>query len=153
MKWLKNDLEKYGQAKEYIDTLLIPLIPFRMADTREAEKSAQQAEGISIIANEIEKELTGRVLLAPPFHYLQTGDRTLEVRRVNEWAAEMKEQPFEHIFLLTFDSSWKKLEKELDSSLIWIPALQLENFHTADSRSMIREQVGQITGLIRSYWQ
>lgn len=153
MKWLKNDLEKYGQAKEYIDTLLIPLAPFRMADSQDAEKSAQQAEGLAIIANELEKELTGRVMLSPPYHYLKSAGRASEVERVNAWAAEVKEQPFEHIFLLTFDSSWKKLEKELDSSLIWLPAFQPEGFHTPEFRNMIRGHVAQVTELIRTYWQ
>ncbi|WP_010650650.1 YpiF family protein [Oceanobacillus massiliensis] len=153
MKWRKSDLQTYVQAKEYIDTVIIPLIPFQMSGDAEAEKYAQQAEAMTIFAQDIEKELTGRIMLAPPYHYLKSAKKEDEINRLNAWGNEITEQPFSHILLITFDSSWKKQEKDLSSHLLWMPAVQTEDINSKEMQRIIRDQVGQTVELIRSFWQ
>ena len=79
MKWFQNDLQKYGQAKEYIDTLLIPLQSFHFSEEENLTKDAFQREVLSIYANEIEKELSGRLMLAPTYFYLKSSDQQAEI--------------------------------------------------------------------------
>ncbi|WP_339227983.1 YpiF family protein [Oceanobacillus sp. FSL K6-2867] len=153
MKWRKADLQTYFQSKEYIDTVIVPLIPFGIASDVEAEKAAIQAEMITLLSHELEKELTGRILLAPIYSYLKSADRQTEIARMNMWSAEMKEQPFKHVFMLTFDPSWKKYEQELESTLLWLPAVQTGELNSKEMQKTVREQVGQMVELIRAYWQ
>src|SRR5699024_10005273 len=84
VKWTSDDLSKYVQAKEYIDTAIVPLVGFQMNAENEMNKDAFQREVLSIYTNEIEKELSGRLLLAPNYNYIKTKDLSEEVTRLNK---------------------------------------------------------------------
>ena len=151
MKWFQNDLEKYGQAKEYIDTLLIPLQGFQLSEDASLVNDAFHREVLAIYANEIEKELSGRLMLAPTFFYLKSSDPEKEISRLNEWIADVKQQPFTNIFLMSFDNRWKKVERELDGDLLWLPGMKPMDIHSKEAVTIIRNQIEQISELIRSY--
>ncbi|MFC3038919.1 DUF2487 family protein [Virgibacillus xinjiangensis] len=152
MKWSTADVPRYLEAKEYIDTVLVPLIPFQLSNDKTAEQAAFQHELLSILANEIEKELTGRMLLCPPYHYRESAVGEEETQRLNSWVEELREQPFHHMFFITFDSSWKRLEQSVNGTLLWFPGKQSGDLSSNEMKQHVREQVGQITELIRSYW-
>ncbi|MFA1820720.1 YpiF family protein [Virgibacillus oceani] len=153
MKWKKEDLSRYIQAKEYIDTVIIPLIPFQFTDEHNLERNAFQSEVLSILSNEIEKELTGRIILTPNYHYIKSSELEQESQILQGWVDEIKKQPFEHFFYLTFDSEWKKNEGKLDGTLLWLPGVKSGNLQSAEMHTMIKDQVEQIGELIRSYWK
>jgi len=152
VKWFSEDLKKYVQAKEYIDTIIIPLEAFHLSQESHLEKDAFHREVLSIYTNEIEKELSGRVLLAPAYSYLKSNDLADEVERLNTWIKDITTQPFQTIFVVTFDSTWKKVEKDLDCNLLWMPGVQTGNIKSKEVMQFIRSQVEQISELIRSYW-
>ena len=152
MKWYSEDLIKYVQAKEYIDTLIIPLEAFHLSQESNLEKDAFHREVLGIYTNEIEKELSGRVLLAPTYTYLKSSNLDNEVIRLNSWIEDVKTQPFTSIFVVTFDNAWKKVEKDLDCNLLWLPGMKPGNIKSEDAVKLIRSQVEQISELIRSYW-
>ena len=152
MKWTSADLQKYVQAKEYVDTAIIPVQGFQLNQEKTMVKDATQREVLSIYTNEIEKELSGRVLLTPQYNYLKSNDLKDEVSRLNHWIEHIQEQPFTSVFLLTFDSQWKKCEREINGELLWFPNVQTTNINSEETGQMIRSQVEQISELIRSYW-
>ncbi len=152
MKWTPEDLQKYVQAKEYIDTAIIPVLGFQMNDEKKLEKEAFQREVLSIYTNEIEKELSGRLLLTPPYNYVKSNDMSGELNRLNDWIDHIKEQPFTSVFILTFDNQWKKNEKDLNAELLWFPSVQTGDIKSEETIRMIRNQVDQISELIRTYW-
>ena len=152
MKWTSEDLQKYVQAKEYIDTAIIPTLGFQMTQEKSMGKDAFQRELLAIYTNELEKELSGRVLLTPPYNYIKTNEMRNEVVRLNEWIDHIYKQPFTTIFILTFDNQWKKNEKELDGELLWFPSVQTSNIKSEETIHFIRNQVEQISELIRAYW-
>lgn len=152
MKWKPEDLKQYVQAKEYIDSIIIPLQPFHISDEASLPKDASQREVLSVFANDIEKELSGRVLLTPTYNYLKDANKAEEVERLNEWIANIKTQPFTNIFLLTFEPTWKKVEKSIDGELIWLPGIGSVDIKEKETVALIRNQVEQIIELLRSYW-
>lgn len=152
MKWFSEDLKKYVQAKEYIDTAIIPLQAFHLSQDATLEKDSFQREVLSIYAQEIEKELSGRMLLTPTYNYLKFAEIDQEVYRLNEWISNIENQPFKTIFVMTFDNSWKKIEKELNCNLLWLPGIKSGNIKSEETIKLIRSQVEQISELIRSYW-
>jgi len=149
---MKSDLEKYIQAKEYVDTLMIPLLPISFSNDNQMKDQASQSEVLSILMNELERELHGRVLLTPSFFYLTSADQEKKINLLNEWIADAQEQPFKHVFLVTYDSSWKKDERALDGSLLWIPSVKSGDIHSEEMNNFIRDQVEQLVELIRTYW-
>ena len=152
MKWKKSDLNQYKQAKEYIDTILIPLVPFHLSNDNTMEKSAFQSEVLSVFTNEIENELSGRIMLTPNYSYLKSADQEMEVERLNTWVYDLQKQPFNHVFLVTFDAAWKKNEQAMQGTLVWLPGLHSGDLHNKEMHALIRDQVEQIGELIRSYW-
>ncbi|AIF43577.1 DUF2487 family protein [Virgibacillus sp. SK37] len=152
MKWKKADLQQYVQAKEYIDTIILPLAPFQFANDAELEKMSFQHEVLTLLCSEIEKELTGRLLLTPVYNYLKTAEKELEVQRVNGWVDNLQTQPFSHIFFISFDSTWKKVENQLNGTLLWIPVIQSGDLQSAEMHGVIKDQVEQLTEFMRSYW-
>lgn len=152
MKWTSDDLGKYKQAKEYIDTAIIPVQGFQLEQDKTLEKDAFQQEILTIYANEIEKELSGRTLLTPSYNYIKSNELDEEIVRLNHWIQHIQTQPFSSIFVLTFDNQWKKRERELEAELLWFPSVQTSNIKSEETGQMIRNQVEQISELIRSYW-
>lgn len=152
MKWKKEDIKQYLEAKEYIDTVLVPLIPFHLSNDDGIKKGAFQSEVLSIFTNEIEKELTGRIMLTPSYCYLKNASKQAEVERLNTWIEDIQNQPFEHVFFVTFDSSWKKSEGALKGSLLWLPGMHSGDMHSKEMHAVVRDQVEQISELIRTYW-
>lgn len=152
MQWSKPDLQQYIKAKEYVDTLIIPLLPFQLSRDENLEKDAFRGDVLNIFTNAIEKELTGRVLLSPNYVYLNEKDMDAEIKRLNLWVENGLKQPFEHVFFVTFDSKWKRHERELNGTLIWLAGIQTGDIHSKEMQAFIKEQVNQIGELIQSYW-
>lgn len=152
MKWVGSDLKRYTQAKEYVDTIIMPLIPFNLSHDSDALKKANQNEILTIIMKEIENELSGRIMLIPNYYYLYNADKSSEVGRLNNLNDNLSTQPFEHAFFITFDTEWKKHEKNLDGNLLWMPGLQSADAQSKEVALLIRDYVSQICELIRSYW-
>ncbi|MGM8211610.1 DUF2487 family protein [Virgibacillus sp. W0430] len=152
MKWNANDLEQYIKAKEYIDTVLFPLIPFHFSNDSRLGKNAMQSESLLLFTNEIEKELSGRVLLAPGYNYLKNDQLDKEAARLNLWVEDAQRQPFKHVLFITFDPVWRKYENELNGQLIWIPGIQ-GNLHSKEMATIIRGQAEEIGELIHSLWK
>lgn len=150
MKWNNEELERYVQAKEYVDTILLPLIPFQFGDDEASVKTSFQNEVIQIFTNEIEKELSGRIMLAPSYYYLK--DPTEETTRINSWVEDMQKQPYQHIILLTFDAGWKKVERDLQGNVLWLPAVQSGDLKSNEMQGIIRDQISQVSEIIRSFW-
>ncbi|WP_260286017.1 YpiF family protein [Peribacillus aracenensis] len=149
MKWTAKDLDMYMQSKEYVDTVLIPLVPLSFKG--QMKQSGSMNEFLTILSLEIEKQMKGRILLLPTFHYIS--DEMDKVERLKRWANEVKENDFEHVFFLTSDFEWKKEERELDNNLVWIPAIPLDGLEIEQAREMINQQVLQILDIFSYNWK
>lgn len=152
MKWTKNDMEKYKNAKEFVDTLLIPLSPFEIGEDTSLEKDAFQQEVLHLFVHEIEQQLAGRLLLIPSYMYLKSAVKDNEVNRIQQFVIDAKKHPFEHVFFVTFDASWRKYEADLNGHVLWVPSVQTGDLKSKEVQSLIKDQVTQLSELIRSYW-
>ncbi|WHY95769.1 YpiF family protein [Peribacillus simplex] len=149
MKWTAKDLDMYMQSKEYVDTVLIPLVPLSFKG--QMKQWGSMNEFLTILSLEIEKQMKGRILLLPTFHYIS--DEMDKVERLKRWANEVKENDFEHVFFLTSDFEWKKEERELENNLVWIPAIPLDGLEIEQAREMINQQVLQILDIFSYNWK
>ncbi|MCK1991309.1 YpiF family protein [Peribacillus muralis] len=149
MRWTAKELDMYSQSKEYVDTVLISLVPLSFGG--EMKQTGSMNEFLTILSLEIEKQMKGRILLMPSFQYLH--NEKDKVERLKHWANEAKENNFKHVFFLTSDYEWKKDERELENHLIWIPAIPLENLEIDQARGMIGQQVLQILDIFTYNWK
>jgi hypothetical protein len=150
MKWTPQDIETYLNAKEYVDTAVIPL--FSVSIGEEMKQSAAAAEFINLLTGYLERQFTGRLLLFPPFTYLNSknGDRILS--DLKDWEASLVKGEIHHIFYITSDIDWRDREKELKGTLIWLPAIPLEHMNDSQKVAIIDSQVKQLLGLFTQKW-
>ncbi|WP_163537649.1 DUF2487 family protein [Gracilibacillus sp. YIM 98692] len=152
MKWEKEAVKVYEEAKEYVDTLCVPLSPISLKNAEIASRLANQNKSIHILANELERQYMGRIFLSPGYIYSQSSNFEEEVSKLNQWVKAIYQKEFPHIFYLTYDVKWKKVESYLDGTLIWIPASKIEDYQSRQAKEEIQNQMHQISELIRTFW-
>lgn len=153
MKWRTNDIKQYVQAKEYIDTALIPLIPFSLSNDQQIKELVFQKELMDIYVNHIEQQLKGRIFLLPEYYYLKDDKINEELTKLNRFTKHVHNQPFKYTFLITFDREWRKVIKELDDvELLWIPSMKEGDLSQKETQKMIQSQVKEIEQLIMDSW-
>ncbi|KGX87954.1 DUF2487 family protein [Pontibacillus litoralis] len=154
MQWKVEDVHMYVKAREYVDTLLIPMTPISYGGEQDELKSlAFQSEFLSVFLSELEKSFKGRVFLSPSYTYSTTSMMEEEIKRLNSWCERAIADGFQHVFLFTLDSKWKVKERELNGSLMWIPTGGVDSIHTQEGVHFVQSQIGQVTELITSYWK
>ena len=109
LKWIVKDVEQFEQAREYVDTGVIPLLSISAA--KEMKTVVEQGEFIELLSMELEREYKGRVLLLPAFTYLVESQK--RKGRLQEWTNHLRKQGFKHIAYVTSDFSWKEDMQEL----------------------------------------
>lgn len=151
LKWIPKDIEQYIKAQEYIDTAVIPLISVAFGESM--IQSAAKSEFITLLTTLLERQFTGRILLLPPFTYIKEESLEKNLNQLESWISAVNQNRTKHIFLLTCDSEWKMHEDKLKDSLIWLPALTLENLEDSQKVSLIDSQVKQLLALFTQKWQ
>lgn len=152
VRWNATDLEKYKEAKQYIDTVIIPLQKFQIEQETKLAEEAFQREVLSLFSFEIERELSGRVLLTPEFNYISSHLEN-EIERLNQWIVELTKQPFKTVILMTFDANWNKFSENINGKLLWVPSIHTGDINSPEMKTIINGQIQQISELIRSYWE
>lgn len=151
MKWVSKDMEMYIGAKEYVDTVIMPLTG--IAFQKGIKQSASINDFISIISQEIEKQFKGRVLLLPPFTYSCDWEMETKKKQIMQWKQALEKEGFPFVFFLTSDADWKSIEDELENSLLYLPSLPLESLEEKYKKPMMEEQVSDVLGIISRKWR
>ncbi|MFS0863572.1 YpiF family protein [Fredinandcohnia sp. 179-A 10B2 NHS] len=151
MKWVTKDIDVYLQAKEYVDTAVIPLIPVSLDGN--LKTTVSMGEFITILSNEIERQFKGRIILFPAFTYSGSEELQNTKERLNQWTSDFSGGGMKHAIFITSDSSWKQVEAELQGTLIWMPTLPLEYVEEKYKQTMLQDQMKQLIGLFMNIWQ
>lgn len=150
MKWIPQDIDMFVTAKEYVDTVVIPLYPISFGD--DVKQLANMSEFINLLTIQLERQFKGRLLLLPGFTYFKKQENDKYLNDLLEWEEVLKQEDFKHIFYVTSDSDWKMKEQKLSGSLIWLPALPLEHMDEKQKKSIIDDQVKQLLNLFVQRW-
>jgi hypothetical protein len=150
MKWIPQDIDMFVTAKEYVDTVVIPLYPISFGD--DVKQLANMSEFINLLTIQLERQFKGRLLLLPGFTYFKKQESEKSSNDLLEWEEMLKQENFKHIFYVTSDSDWKMKEQKLSGSLIWLPALPLEHMDEKQKKSIIDDQVKQLLNLFVQRW-
>ncbi|MBB5323390.1 hypothetical protein HNQ34_000467 [Anoxybacillus tepidamans] len=150
MKWTVYDVEMYEKEKQYIDTVVIPLMPLTLSSGAKAAVSG--GEFVQLLTNEIERQLKGRLFLLPPFTYFVTEPISECTKRLNDWTNELKESGMDHVFYVTSDRQWKEIEQQLSGTLFSFPAVPFEHMDEAYKRQIVQEQTTKLLNAFISQW-
>src|SRR4051794_36770521 len=119
MNWKTNDLDTYLQQKEYIDTLIVPLLRVE-TDPASMKNSSSASEFLMHLTTFIETQFKGRMMLLPPFSYTQSTN-------LEEMAETLSKDfgitPFKHVFYITTDAAWTSVATA--GQVIWLPSIPM----------------------------
>ena len=151
MNWNAKEIEFYLKEKDYIDTAVIPLLPVSFGGAM--RQSAEQGEFVQLLSTHLERQFKGRLLLLPPFAYMDDPGDGQTVETLKQWALKAKENGFTHVFFLTSDKRWKELQVEDEASLFYVPSVPLATVDEAFKHSIMEDQLkGLMVEMIRD-WQ
>ncbi|MFC7370525.1 YpiF family protein [Fictibacillus iocasae] len=152
MKWRMKDTDVFLNSRAFVDTLLIPLIPFSLGGTYKTR--VNEGDYAAMLCEELERQLSGRLYLAPPFVYLEGEESTQATRRLIEWTSHAcHDGQFKHVFYVTCDVEWKSREDGLSGSLLWLPAIPVESMDPEMKEELLKGQAKPLFQLIFSKWQ
>lgn len=150
MKWVVADAKQYEQAREYVDTVIIPLLSISLVE--KMQNIVVEGEFLTVLTNELEREYKGRILLLPAFTYVEIAKEN-ERERLREWTSYLQEQGLKHVIYVTSDSSWKMAEEELSGHLFYSPAFPIEQLSDQAKREVIQAQMEPIIELFIEKWE
>jgi hypothetical protein len=151
MKWIPQDMEIYMKSKEYVDTIVLPLLPVSLGD--DVKQMASMSEFITLLSIQLERQFRGRLVMLPGYSYLKSSSEDKLVSDLKDWETELDGAGFKHVFYITSDSRWKTVEDQLNGGLIWLPSLPLEHMDENYKTSILEDQVKQLLSLFLQKWQ
>lgn len=146
MNWTSKDMSTYLVQKEYIDTLVIPLVKVDMKMDN-MKTSASSTEFVMHLASLIETQFKGRMMFTPPFAYTAATDLQQMAQTTFQ---EFYDTTFKHVFFLTTDHAWTSLE--LPGQVIWMPSIPLENMEASLRQSILEDQLRQALPIFTEQW-
>lgn len=139
-------MDTYFQQRDYIDTLLVPLLKLETA-SENLKGSASATEFLMHLTNFIETQFRGRMMALPPFTYTQSTDLQ---NMGNTLSEDFKLMEFKHVFYLTTDREWTNVD--LAGELIWLPSIPLESMDKQLRKTIIEDQLRQVLPLMTKKW-
>ncbi|MHA6259649.1 DUF2487 family protein [Sporosarcina sp. CAU 1771] len=146
MNWIAKDMDTYLQQKEYIDTLIVPLLKIE-TKPEQMKNSSSSAEFLMHLTTFIETQFKGRIMLLPPFSYTQTTDLDILGQTLSK---DFSEMAFKYVFFLTTDSAWTGID--MQGEMIWLPSIPLESMDTQLRQSIIEDQLRQVLPRFTKKW-
>src|SRR5690625_3718452 len=145
MKWSKDHLKTYIETKEYVDTLLIPLIKLDLKNDKQLENSGLEREYLDILSYEIERRLAGRIMLLPAYTYMYNVLYENEAKRLNKWIHMFKEDGFESTFILTLDHEWSKRSSEIEGQVLWLSHVPFDHINDESAKPFVQTQADKLS--------
>lgn len=146
MNWTGKDMDTYLQQKEYIDTLVIPLVKVQ-TNMDNIKTSASSTEFLMHLASLIETQFKGRMMFAPPVVYTSKTDI---VHMTQTTLQEFADTTFTHVFYLTTDHAWNEID--MVGQVIWMPSIPLESMDASLRQSILEDQLRQLLPKFTEQW-
>lgn len=142
MKFQAEDADLFLQSKDYIDTAIIPLVGI---DASHIKQTVSLGEFTMLVAEDLERQLKGRVFLFPPHTYL-------EVKQEDILAVKQSlQEHFQHVVFITSDNKWKE-QLEVSESAFILQSVPLEHLKVNLKQKVIQDSVEQILNFLLQKW-
>ncbi len=145
MKFQAEDADLFLQSKDYIDTAIIPLVGINASHIKQ---TVSLGEFTMLVAEDLERQLKGRVFLFPPHTYLKVNNRKQE--DILELKQSLQEH-FQHVVFITSDNKWKE-QIEVSESAFILQSVPLEHLKVNLKQKVIQDSVEQILNFLLQKW-
>ncbi|KLV23123.1 YpiF family protein [Bacillus altitudinis] len=145
MKFQAEDADLFLQSKDYIDTAIIPLVGI---DASHIKQTVSLGEFTMLVAEDLERQLKGRVFLFPPYTYLEVNNRKQEDILALKQSLQ---EHFQHVVFITSDNKWKE-QLEVSESAFILQSVPLEHLKVNLKQKVIQDSVEQILNFLLQKW-
>ncbi len=145
MKFQAEDADLFLQSKDYIDTAIIPLVGI---DASHIKQTVSLGEFTMLVAEDLERQLKGRVFLFPPYTYLEVNNRKQEDILALKQSLQ---EHFQHVVFITSDNKWKE-QLEVSESAFILQSVPLEHLKINLKQKVIQDSVEQILNFLLQKW-
>lgn len=151
MRWTSKEIEMFEKAREYVDTIVLPLFPLSFDE--KMKQTASMTEFIQLLSLQLERKFKGRLILPPGFAYLKSAGLDELEEQLVKWEKVLYENGFKHVYFLTSDIDCKKIENNLSGTIIWLPTLPLAQMDERSRNTVIEDQVAQLVEIFVQNWK
>ncbi|MDN4635600.1 YpiF family protein [Bacillus sp. PsM16] len=145
MKFQAEDADLFLQSKDYIDTAIIPLVGINASHIKQ---TVSLGEFTMLVAEDLERQLKGRVFLFPPYTYLEVNNRKQEDILALKQSLQ---EHFQHVVFITSDNKWKEQLEASESAFI-LQSVPLEHLKVNLKQKIIQDSVEQILNFLLQKW-
>ncbi|MER3111822.1 YpiF family protein [Bacillus altitudinis] len=145
MKFQAEDADLFLQSKDYIDTAIIPLVGINASHIKQ---TVSLGEFTMLVAEDLERQLKGRVFLFPPYTYLEVNNRKQEDILALKQSLQ---EHFQHVVFITSDKKWKE-QLEVSESAFILQSVPLEHLKVNLKQKVIQDSVEQILNFLLQKW-
>jgi hypothetical protein len=151
MKWNSEDLDMFLKAREYVDTIVLPLFPVSFDE--KMKQTAAMTEFIQLLSYQLERKFKGRMILLPGLIYAKTNEEDDLTANLVKWETEFAEKGFKYVYYLTSDIDCKKIEGTVKGTLVWLPTLPLQQMDERTRNTVLEDQVEQLVEIFVQSWK
>gem|GEM_PF-6060729 len=100
MKWDLQTIDRYLEAKEYIDTAVIPISSIDLGEN--CKEGLTQLQTLLQTTQLVEEQLQGRVMLFPLYTDVGQADQNIRYQLLQTYTEELKQNGFPHVLWVGF---------------------------------------------------
>ncbi len=141
-----KDVSEFQNNKEFIDTVIIPLLSINLTENM-IKQSSSATEYLMSLTAFIEQQFKGRLMLMPPFSYTEETKDDLSLVNLKE---AFENAGFKHVLFITCDHYWTSYNEDLD--VIWLPSIPLESMDKTVKKTILEDQLKQVIPILSSKW-
>lgn len=141
-----SEVEQFQMQKQFIDTVIVPLLQLDFSDEG-MKLSSSTSEYLMTLTNFVEQQFKGRLMLLPPFSYTTQSKNDNLLSHLKE---ELQNAGFKSVIFMTCDHGWNE-QKDLHN-ILWLPAIPLESMDKTVKQRILEEQIKQIIPVLTKVW-
>lgn len=141
-----KDVEQFQAQKQFIDTAIVPLLSLNFEEDS-IKQSSSAAEYLMSLTAFIEQQFKGRLMLIPPFTYIDQIRHQVDIIMLKE---TLLNNGFKHVFFVTCDHYWTSLQDEVN--IIWLPPIPLESMDKTVKQKILEDQLKQVIPSLTLAW-
>ncbi|MEO4053157.1 YpiF family protein [Solibacillus sp. CAU 1738] len=141
-----KDVELFQAQKQFIDTAIVPLLSLDFEENS-MKQSSSAAEYLMSLTAFIEQQFKGRLMLTPPFSYIEQTRHQIDITIIKEI---LTKSGFKHVIFISCDHFWTSLQDDLN--IIWLPPIPLESMDKSVKQRILEDQLKQVIPNLTAAW-
>lgn len=141
-----KDVSDFLANKQFIDTVMLPLVQIDMSDEG-IKQSSSASDYLLNLTNFIEHQFKGRIMLMPPLTYLKGVDQSGAIMLFEQ---KLHEAGFKHVFFMTSDHTLTNLQET--HNIVWLPSIPLESMDATVKNKILEDQLAQVIPVFSAKW-